>query len=70
MARTLPEDDQDWSDVQAREESPERVSLPAWGWLGLAFVVAFYLRRPLASLLDGPGLGTWTTIFVSISTQA
>jgi uncharacterized membrane protein YraQ (UPF0718 family) len=70
MARTLPEDDRDWSDAQRREESPEGVSLPAWGWLGLALVVAFYLRGPLASLLDGPALGTWTTIFVSISVQA
>ena len=70
MARTLPEDDQDWSDVHRREEPPERVSLPAWGWLGLAFVLAFYLRGPLAGLLDGPALGTWTTIFVSISVQA
>jgi hypothetical protein len=70
MARTLPEDDQDWSDVQRPEESPEPVSLPAWGWLALAFVLAFYLRGPLASLLDGPALGTWTTIFVSISVQA
>ena len=70
MARTLPEDDQDWSDVHRREESPERVGLPAWGWLGLAFVFAFYLRGPLARLLDGPALGTWTTIFVSISVQA
>jgi uncharacterized membrane protein YraQ (UPF0718 family) len=70
MARTLPEDDQDWSDAQRQEEPPERVSLPAWGWLALAFVLAFYLRAPLASLLDGPALGTWTTIFVSISVQA
>jgi hypothetical protein len=70
MARTLPEDDQDWTDVHRREEPPERVSLPAWGWLGLAFVLAFYLRGPLARLLDGPALGTWTTIFVSISVQA
>jgi uncharacterized protein len=70
MARALPEGDQDWSDVQRREESPERVSLPAWGRLVLAFVVAFWLRGPLASLLDGPALGTWTTIFVSISVQA
>jgi hypothetical protein len=54
MARTLPEHDQDWSDVDRREEPPERVSLPAWGWLGLAFVLAFYLRGPLATLLDGP----------------
>jgi uncharacterized protein len=70
MARTLPKDDQDWSDVRRPEEPPERVSLPAWGWLGLAFVLAFYLRGPLARLLDGPALGTWTTIFVSISVQA
>ena len=70
MARTLPEHDQDWSDVDRREEPPERVSLPAWGWLALAFVLAFYLRGPLATLLDGPALGTWTTIFVSISIQA
>ena len=70
MARTLPEDDRDWSDLDRREEPPERVSLPAWGWLVVAFVLAFYLRGPLASLLDGPALGTWTTIFVSISVQA
>jgi uncharacterized membrane protein YraQ (UPF0718 family) len=70
MARTLPTDDRDWSDAQPREEPPERVSLPAWGWLALVFVLAFYLRGPLAALLDGPALGTWTTIFVSISVQA
>ena len=66
----LPQDDQDWSDIHRREEPAERVSLPAWGWLGLAFVVAFWLLGPLAALLDGPALGTWTTIFVSISVQA
>jgi uncharacterized membrane protein YraQ (UPF0718 family) len=70
MARTLSEDDQDWPAVDQREESPEGVSLPAWGWLGLAFVLAFYLRGLLAGLLDGPALATWTTIFVSISVQA
>src|SRR5215211_5481738 len=70
MARILPHDDQDWSDVNRREEPPERVTLPAWGWLALAFVAAFYLRGPLATLLDDPALGTWTTIFVSISVQA
>jgi uncharacterized membrane protein YraQ (UPF0718 family) len=70
MARTLPQDDQDWTDLGRREESPERVTLPAPGWLALAFLLAFYLRGPLARLLDGPALGTWTTIFVSISVQA
>ena len=70
MARTLSEDDQDWLDVARREESPERVSLPAWGWLALALVLAWCLRGPFAGLLDGPALGTWTTIFVSISVQA
>jgi uncharacterized membrane protein YraQ (UPF0718 family) len=69
MARTLPRDDQDWSDIHRREEPPERVTLPAWSWLALAFVLAFWLRGPLATLLDGPALGTWTTIFVSISVQ-
>jgi uncharacterized protein len=70
MARTLPEDDQDWSAVPQREEPPERVTVPAWAWLGLIFALVFSLRGPLASLLDGPALGTWTTIFVSISVQA
>jgi uncharacterized membrane protein YraQ (UPF0718 family) len=70
MARTLSEDDQDWLDVARREESPERVSLPAWGWLALALVLAWWLRGPFAGLLDGPALGTWTTVFVSISVQA
>jgi uncharacterized membrane protein YraQ (UPF0718 family) len=70
MARTLPQDDQDWTDLNRREESPERVTLPPFGWLALAFLLAFYLRGPLAILLDGPALGTWTTIFVSISVQA
>jgi uncharacterized membrane protein YraQ (UPF0718 family) len=46
------------------------VSLPAWGWLALALVLAWWLRGPFAGLLDGPALGTWTTIFVSISVQA
>jgi uncharacterized membrane protein YraQ (UPF0718 family) len=70
MARTLPEDVQAWSEVPRWEEPPERVTVPAWLWLALAVVLAFYLRRPLAGLLDGPALGTWTTIFVSISVQA
>jgi uncharacterized membrane protein YraQ (UPF0718 family) len=70
MARTRPHDDQDWSDVDQREEAPERVTLPAFGWLALTFLLALYLRGPLARLLDGPALGTWTTIFVSISVQA
>ena len=42
MARTLSEDDQDWLDVARREESPERVSLPAWGWLALALKVTIH----------------------------
>jgi uncharacterized membrane protein YraQ (UPF0718 family) len=70
MARTLSEDDQDWPAVDRREESPEQVRLPAWGWLAAAFGLAFWLRGPLAGLLDGPALGTWTTVFVSISVQA
>jgi uncharacterized membrane protein YraQ (UPF0718 family) len=70
MARTLSEDDQDWPDVARRDESPEQVRFPAWGWLALVFVLAWWLRGPLAGLLDGPALGTWTTIFVSISVQA
>jgi uncharacterized protein len=70
MARTLFEDDQDWPAVDRREESPEQVRLPAWGWLAVAFGLAFWLRGPLTGLLDGPALGTWTTVFVSISVQA
>jgi uncharacterized membrane protein YraQ (UPF0718 family) len=70
MARTLPESDQDWSALNRREESPEQVRLPAWGWLAAAFGLAFWLRGPLAGLLDGPAVGTWTTVFVSISVQA
>jgi uncharacterized protein len=70
MARTLPESDRDWSAVDRREESPEQVRLPAWGWLAAAVGLAFWLRGPLAGLLDGPALGTWTTVFVSISVQA
>ena len=70
MARTLSEDDQDWPAVDQREESPEQVRLPAWGWLAVAFGLAFWLRGPLDGLLDGPALGTWTTVFVSISVQA
>jgi uncharacterized protein len=70
MARTLSEDDQDWPAVDQREESPEQVRLPAWAWLAVAFGLAFWLRGPVAGLLDGPALGTWTTVFVSISVQA
>jgi uncharacterized membrane protein YraQ (UPF0718 family) len=70
MARTLPDSDQDWSAVDRREEPPEQVRLPAWGWLAAAFGLAFWLRGPLAGLVDGPALGTWTTVFVSISVQA
>ena len=70
MARTLPDSDQDWSAVDRREEPPGQVHLPAWGWLAAAFGLAFWLRGPLTGLLDGPALGTWTTVFVSISTQA
>ena len=70
MARTLPESDQNWSAVDRREESPEQVHLPAWGWLALAVGLAFWLRGPLAGLLDGPAVETWTTVFVSISVQA
>jgi uncharacterized protein len=70
MTRTLSNDDQDWPDVAGREESPEQVRLPAWGRLALVLVLAWWLRGPFAGLLDGPALGTWTTVFVSISVQA
>src|SRR4029453_12995055 len=69
MARTLPEDDQAWSEVDRGEEPPERVTLPVWLWLALAVLLAFYLRSPLAGLLAGPALGTWTTTFFSLTVQ-
>jgi hypothetical protein len=57
MARTPPDSDQNWSAVDRREESPEQVRLPAWGWLAAAVGLAFWLRGPLAGLVDGPAVG-------------
>jgi uncharacterized protein len=63
--------EEDWVDLAGeRDQHPERVSLPVWSWLVLVFALALYLRAPLAGLLDGPALRTWSTIFVSISVQA
>jgi hypothetical protein len=69
-ARTLSDSDQELVGCRPAGGVAEQLGLPAWGWLAAAVGLAFWLRGPLAAMVDGPTVATWTTVFVSFSVRA
>jgi uncharacterized membrane protein YraQ (UPF0718 family) len=58
--------------VAATPETPEPDSwrIGSLEWLAVVLVLLLLVRNRLAGWLSGPGLQTWTTVFVSVMVQA